>query len=52
MLMLRNREKRQYQNHWYDVPSYLHLVSMRTIPKNVLDQYNTCQSQPIPPAAA
>jgi hypothetical protein len=39
MLMLRNREKRKYQNHTYDAPSYLHLVQVKSLPKSIHDQF-------------
>ena len=40
MLMLRNRTQRRYQNHMYDAPSYLHLVQMRAIRSDVLQQFH------------
>lgn len=40
MALLRKREKRMYQNHSYDAPSYLHLVSCETIPQDVYDRYH------------
>ena len=46
MVMLRNREQRRYQNHMYDAPSYLHLVHVQTIPRNIAERFCGCMSEP------